>query len=98
MGGSRATPLRRPVEEGLPGDWPSAIGEGPIGVQVKPFKGIELEGTVRSSNRSTLRLKRGRRVEAGRRWANDFSQPRSDFFLMMHSSSFVNHEHSMGRA
>jgi hypothetical protein len=50
--GSTAMPFSRPVEEGDPGAWPTEIGAGPTAVQVEAFSGIEVDGTVRSSNRS----------------------------------------------
>src|SRR4051812_46483024 len=70
--GSTAMPLSRPVEEGLPGDWPDAMGEGPIGVHVKPLSGMELDGTSRLSNASRLSRVRGgdRRTVPGRRRLN----------------------------
>src|SRR5947209_1551394 len=57
--GSTAMPLIRPVAEAPPGAWPFVSGAGPICVQVKPFSGIEADGTVLSSNNSTLRRTRG---------------------------------------
>src|SRR5438067_6330509 len=76
--GSTTTPFTRPVEDGEPGAWPNAIGEGPIAVHVFAFNGMDVDGTVRSSNSSTERrvCGRGRRTGDGRRLRNGFSQER----------------------
>src|SRR3954470_13402895 len=83
--GSTAMPLSRPVDDGLPGAWPAEIGEGPIGVQVNPLSGMELEGTSRvshASSRSRVRSD-GRRRVAGRRANSECNHPRRVSLLMV---------------
>src|SRR5438874_2396997 len=82
---STAMSFTRPVDVGEPGDWPTAMGDGPIDVQVNPLSGIEMDGRSRFSHRSTPSLVRaGRRIGAGRRRAKRVSsQPRCRCFLMM---------------
>ena len=63
------------------------IGDGPIGVHVNPFKGIDEDGTVPSSNRSRFRANRDRRFRIGPRGAKELSQPRSDDLLI---NAFLN--------
>src|SRR5436309_13964965 len=58
--GSTAMPLSRPVAVGAPGDWPAAIGAGPMLVQVNPLSGIELDGRARRPRgRSARRARPG---------------------------------------
>src|SRR5690242_432286 len=89
--GSTAMPLRRPVDDGLPGAWPVAIGEGPMGVQVRPFRGIEMDGRSRASNISNpSRTRGGACVRAARRRTGSWrgrrkregSQPRSCLLIV----------------
>src|SRR5437899_3271791 len=45
--------LTRPLEVRVPGAVPLLIGAGPSGVQLTLFSGIEVDGVVRSSSRSS---------------------------------------------
>src|SRR4051794_28503643 len=65
--GSTAMALIRPVAGGAPGAWPTAIGDGPMDVQVWPLSGIDADGTVRSSSRSRVFHRNSGRRESGAR-------------------------------